>query len=119
MDFWHRLYSMARPVLDIKPYVPLCRIVCQWRIMPLPIIAPTLITVNWQPSALQQAEQHAQRLQQPLSALIEQCFSPRYHVRLINSQRPERIYGVQFYDVTGAWHYLTLEQIEVIEVCLV
>ncbi|NLU12140.1 MAG: tRNA (N6-threonylcarbamoyladenosine(37)-N6)-methyltransferase TrmO [Gammaproteobacteria bacterium] len=104
------------PVLDIKPYVPYAD--------HLPMAhnaiadhAPTLITVNWQPSALQQAEQHAQRLQQPLSALIEQCLAqdprPAYQ-----QPTPERIYGVQFYDVQVRWHYLTLEQIEVIEVCL-
>ena len=104
------------PVLDIKPYVPYAD--------HLPMAhnaiadhAPTLITVNWQPSALQQAEQHAQRLQQPLPALIEQCLAqdprPAYQ-----QPTPERIYGVQFYDVQVRWHYLTLEQIEVIEVCL-
>ncbi len=104
------------PVLDIKPYVPYAD--------RLPMAhnaiadhAPTLITVNWQPSALQQAEQHAQRLQQPLPALIEQCLAqdprPAYQ-----QPTPERIYGVQFYDVQVRWHYLTLEQIEVIEVCL-
>ena len=104
------------PVLDIKPYVPYAD--------HLPMAhnaiadhAPTLITVNWQPSALQQAEQHAQRLQQPLPALIEQCLAqdprPAYQ-----QPTPERIYGVQFYDVQVRWHYLTLEQIEVLEVCL-
>ena len=79
--------------------------------------APTLIIVSWQPNALQQAEQHAQRLQQPLIELIEQCLAqdprPAYQ-----QPTPERMYGVQFYDVQVRWRYLTLEQIEVIEVCL-
>lgn len=102
------------PVLDIKPYVPYAD--------SLPMAhnaiadhAPDLISVNWQTSALQQASQHAQRLEQPLVALIEQCLAqdprPAY-------QQPtaERIYGVQFYDVQVRWRYLTLEQIEVVEV---
>ena len=104
------------PVLDIKPYVPYAD--------RLPMAhnaiadsAPTLIAVSWQHSVLLQAEQHAQRLQQPLIELIEQCLAqdprPAYQ-----QPTPERIYGVQFYDVQVRWHYLTLEQIEVIEVCL-
>ena len=79
--------------------------------------SPTLIAVSWLQSALQQAEQHAQRLQQPLIELIEQCLAqdprPAYQ-----QPTPERMYGVQFYDVQVRWRYLTLEQIEVIEVCL-
>ena len=74
--------------------------------------------MSWLTAALTQAQQHAQRLEQPLVELIEQCLAqdprPAY-------QQPtsERIYGVQFYDVQVRWRYLTLEQIEVIEVCLV
>jgi tRNA-Thr(GGU) m(6)t(6)A37 methyltransferase TsaA len=104
------------PVLDIKPYVPYAD--------SLPMAhnaiadsVPTLIAVSWQPDALQQTEQHALRLQQPLAELIEQCLAqdprPAYQ-----QPTPERIYGVQFYDVQVRWRYLTLEQIEVIEVCL-
>jgi tRNA-Thr(GGU) m(6)t(6)A37 methyltransferase TsaA len=104
------------PVLDIKPYVPYAD--------SLPMAhnaiadsVPTLIAVSWQPDALQQTEQHALRLQQPLAELIEQCLAqdprPAYQ-----QPTPERIYGVQFYDVQVRWRYLTLEQIEVIEVSL-
>ncbi len=71
--------------------------------------------MSWQPIALQQAQQHAQRLKQPLLELIEQCLAqdprPAYQ-----QPTPERIYGVQFYDVQVRWRYLTLEQIEVLEV---
>lgn len=102
------------PVLDIKPYVPYAD--------SLPFAhnaiaeqAPELISVNWLPTALQQAQQHALRLAQPLIELIEQCLAqdprPAYQ-----QPAPERIYGVRFYDVQVRWRYLTLEQIEVIEV---
>ena len=104
------------PVLDIKPYVPYAD--------SLPMAhnaiaeyAPKLIAVSWQASALEQAQAHALRLQQPVVELIEQCLGqdprPAYQ-----QPTPERIYGVQFWDVQVRWRYLTLEQIEVIEVCL-
>ncbi len=102
------------PVLDIKPYVPYAdSLPCAHNA--IADDAPELIAVSWQPTALQQAQQHAQRLAQPLQALIEQCLAqdprPAYQ-----QPTPERIYGVQFYDVQIRWHYLTLEQIEVLEV---
>ena len=104
------------PVLDIKPYVPYAD--------SLPIArnaiaeyAPKLIAVSWQASALEQAQAHMLRLQQPVVELVEQCLAqdprPAYQ-----QPTPERIYGVQFWDVQVRWRYLTLEQIEVIEVCL-
>ena len=104
------------PVLDIKPYVPYAD--------NLPTAhntiadhTPTLIDVSWQSAALQQAQQHAQRLEQPVIELVEQCLAqdprPAYQ-----QPTPERIYGVQFWDVQLRWRYLTLEQIEVVEVCL-
>lgn len=104
------------PVLDIKPYVPYAD--------SLPMAhnaiaeyAPKLIAVSWQASALEQAQAHALRLQQPVVELVEQCLAqdprPAYQ-----QPTPERIYGVQFWDVQVRWRYLTLEQIEVIEVCL-
>ena len=104
------------PVLDIKPYVPYAD--------SLPMAhnaiaeyAPKLIAVSWQASALEQAQAHALRLQQPVVELVEQCLAqdprPAYQ-----QPTPERIYGVQFWDVQVRWRYLTLEQIEVVEVCL-
>ena len=104
------------PVLDIKPYVPYAdSLPCATNA--IADSSPTLIQVSWQTNALQQATQHAQRLHQPLIELIEQCLAqdprPAYQ-----QPTPERIYGVQFYDVQVRWRYLTLEQIEVIEVCL-
>lgn len=102
------------PVLDIKPYVPYADSLPS-AYNTIADSAPTLITVSWQAVALVQATQHAQRLEQPLVALIEQCLAqdprPAYQ-----KPTPERIYGVQFYDVQVRWHYLTLEQIEVLEV---
>lgn len=102
------------PVLDIKPYIPYADSLPS-AYNRIADSAPALITVSWQAVALAQATQHAQRLAQPLVALIEQCLAqdprPAYQ-----KPTPERVYGVQFYDVQVRWHYLTLEQIEVLEV---
>jgi tRNA-Thr(GGU) m(6)t(6)A37 methyltransferase TsaA len=91
------------PVLDIKPYLPYADIVPQAS-NALADGAPELITVNWQQQALEQAQQHALRLQEPLVALIEQCLAqdprPAYQ-----QPTPERHYGVQFWDVDVRWHY--------------
>lgn len=104
------------PVLDIKPYVPYADSLPMAR-NAIAEYAPKLIAVSWQASALQQAQAHALRLQQPVVELIEQCLAqdprPAYQ-----QPTPERIYGVQFWDVQVRWRYLTLEQIEVVEVCL-
>ena len=104
------------PVLDIKPYVPYADSLPD-AVNAIAEHAPVPIAVNWQSCALQQATQHAQRLAQPLVELIEQCLAqdprPAYQ-----QPTPERVYGVQFYDVQVRWRYLTLEQIEVIEICL-
>ncbi|HZJ94569.1 MAG TPA: tRNA (N6-threonylcarbamoyladenosine(37)-N6)-methyltransferase TrmO [Thiopseudomonas sp.] len=103
------------PVLDIKPYVPYADSISAAR-NTIADSPPELIEVSWQTAALQQAKQHAQRLDEPLIELIEQCLAqdprPAYQ-----QPTPERIYGVQFYDVQVRWRYLTLEQIEVLEVC--
>ena len=105
------------PVLDIKPYVPYADSLPMAR-NAIAEDAPKLIAVRWQSSALQQAQKHALRLQQPVVELIEQCLAqdprPAYQ-----QPTPERIYGVQFWDVQVRWRYLTLEQIEVVEVSLV
>lgn len=104
------------PVLDIKPYVPYADSLPSAR-NTIAASAPEVIQVRWLAAALTQAQQHAQRLEQPLVELIEQCLAqdprPAYQ-----QPTPERIYGVQFYDVQVRWRYLTLEQIEVIGVCL-
>ena len=102
------------PVLDIKPYVPYADSLSDAH-NGIADSAPVLIEVSWQALAVQQAQQHAQRLEQPLVELIEQCLAqdprPAYQ-----QPTPERIYGVQFWDVQVRWRYLTLELIEVVEV---
>ena len=104
------------PVLDIKPYVPYADSLPSAQ-NTIAASAPELIQVSWLPAELVQAQQHAQRLEQPLVELIEQCLAqdprPAYQ-----QPTPERIYGVQFYDVQVRWRYLTLKQIEVVEICL-
>lgn len=91
------------PVLDIKPYVPYADSIADAR-NELANVAPALIPVAWKPSAWQAAREHAQRLQQPVIELVEQCLAqdpkPAYQQPL-----PEREYGVRFWDLNVRWHY--------------
>ncbi|EJN23027.1 putative methyltransferase, YaeB/AF_0241 family [Pseudomonas sp. GM80] len=102
------------PVLDIKPYVPYADIIPN-AANSIASAAPQLIEVQWTDSALKQAHTHAQRLDEPLVALIEQCLAqdprPAYQ-----TPAPEREYGAQFWDLDVRWHYPTPEQIRVLEV---
>lgn len=102
------------PVLDIKPYVPYADCVVEAQ-NALAETAPEAITVEWSGSALEQAQQHALRLGEPLVELIEQCLAqdprPAYQV-----PEPERRYGVQFWDVQVRWHYPQAGLIHVLEV---
>lgn len=102
------------PVLDIKPYVPYADALphASNRIASA---APELIPVHWEDSALLQAREHAQRLDEPLVELIEQCLAqdprPAYQV-----PAPERRYGAQFWDMDVRWHYPQPGMIRVLEV---
>ncbi|MFS1288458.1 tRNA (N6-threonylcarbamoyladenosine(37)-N6)-methyltransferase TrmO [Pseudomonas piscis] len=91
------------PILDIKPYVPYADSIAGAR-NKIASTAPVLIPVQWQPQALEQAQLHALRLQEPLLELIEQCLAqdprPAYQV-----PSPEREYGAQFWDLDVRWHY--------------
>lgn len=102
------------PVLDIKPYVPYADCISN-ATNSMADAAPRLIGVNWQPQALQQATEQAQRLQQPLLELIEQCLAqdprPAYQ-----TPQPERRYGTRLWDVEVRWHYPQPDQICVLEV---
>ncbi|MCM2209631.1 tRNA (N6-threonylcarbamoyladenosine(37)-N6)-methyltransferase TrmO, partial [Klebsiella quasipneumoniae] len=61
------------------------------------------------------ASEQAQRLQQPLLELIEQCLAqdprPAYQ-----TPQPERRYGTRLWDVEVRWHYPQPDQICVLEV---
>lgn len=102
------------PVLDIKPYIPFVDSVpsAYNHIAEQP---PQLIQIDWTPQAKAQAQQHAQRLAQPLIELIEQCLAqdpkPAY-------QQPDstRHYGVCFYDINVTWHYPSADRICVLSV---
>lgn len=91
------------PILDIKPYVPYADSIAGAR-NEIASTAPVLIPVQWQPQALEQAQLHALRLQEPLLELIEQCLAqdprPAYQV-----PSPEREYGAQLWDLDVRWHY--------------
>ena len=102
------------PVIDIKPYVPYADIIPE-ATNQIASAAPHPITVEWTDSALQQAHRHAQRLDEPLVALIEQCLAqdPRPAYQTPTAQRE---YGAQFWDLDVRWHYPTSEMIRVLEV---
>lgn len=102
------------PVLDIKPYVPYADALTDAS-NSMADAAPELIPVSWADVALQQAQLHAQRLQQPVVELIEQCLAqdpkPAY-------QRPDasREYAVQLWDIDVRWHYPAANCIQVLGV---
>lgn len=102
------------PILDIKPYVPYADALEDAR-NSLAESAPPQLSVDWSATALQQARQQAQRLQQPVQELIEQCLAqdpkPAY-------QRPDagREYGVRFWDINVRWHYPQADRICVLAV---
>lgn len=102
------------PVLDIKPYVPYADSV-EGASNTIASAAPMLIPVQWEDSALLQAHEHAQRLNEPLVELIEQCLAqdprPAYQV-----PTPERRYGAQLWDLDVRWHYPQAGLIRVLEV---
>ncbi|PBQ11258.1 tRNA (N6-threonylcarbamoyladenosine(37)-N6)-methyltransferase TrmO [Pseudomonas syringae] len=104
------------PVLDIKPYVPYADAIGD-ATNQIASAAPALIPVHWQDSALQQAREHALRLNEPLVELIEQCLAqdPRPAYQL---PTPERRYGAQFWDLDVRWHYPQAGVICVLEVLL-
>lgn len=102
------------PVLDIKPYVPYADSIAEAR-NGIAEGAPHRVAVSWADTALQQAQQHALRLDEPLVALIEQCLAQDPRPAYQNPQ-PERRYGVQFWDVQVRWHYPEAQQIHVLEV---
>ncbi|MEJ6655443.1 MAG: tRNA (N6-threonylcarbamoyladenosine(37)-N6)-methyltransferase TrmO [Pseudomonas sp.] len=102
------------PILDIKPYVPYADALTDAS-NNLAEAAPAQLAVDWAESALLQARTQAQRLQQPVIELIEQCLAqdpkPAY-------QRPdaEREYGVRFWDINVRWHYPQADRIRVLAV---
>jgi tRNA-Thr(GGU) m(6)t(6)A37 methyltransferase TsaA len=102
------------PILDIKPYVPYADCVESAQ-NHIAATAPQTITVEWQPAALEQARQHALRLNEPLVALVEQCLAqdprPAYQQPL-----PERRYGCRLWDLDVRWHYPQPQHICVLEV---
>ncbi len=104
------------PVLDIKPYVPYADSISEAH-NGIADSAPTLIDVSWNTCALEQAHGHAQRLQEPLVELIEQCLAqdprPAYQ-----QPTPERRYGARLWDVDVHWHYPQPGHICVLDVVL-
>ena len=102
------------PILDIKPYVPYADII-PGASNSMASAAPVLIPVSWTDTALQQAQSHGLRLQEPLVELIEQCLAqdPRPAYQTPTAQRE---YGAQFWDLDVRWHYPEPGMIRVLEV---
>lgn len=104
------------PVLDVKPYVPYADSV-PGAYNHIAADAPVQIEVQWQDSALAQANQHGLRLNEPLVELIGQCLAqdprPAYQ-----QPQPERRYGVRLWDVDVHWHYPQPGCIRVLDVTL-
>ena len=102
------------PILDIKPYVPYADRVDE-ACNGIAGAPPELIPVHWTDTALIQAQTQAQRLQEPLVELVEQCLAqdprPAYQ-----APTPERQYGAQFWDLDVRWHYPEPGLIRVLEV---
>ena len=102
------------PIIDIKPYVPYADQVSD-AVNHIAAAEPELLSVDWQPQAQQTALQQQQRLQQPVVELIEQCLAqdpkPAYQ-----KPAPERIYGVQLWDLNIRWHYPQHDRICVLQV---
>ena len=102
------------PVLDIKPYVPYADSLRDAH-NGIADSAPALIDVSWDANALSQAHDHAQRLQEPLVELIEQCLAqdprPAYQ-----QPTPERRYGARLWDVDVQWNYPQAGHIRVLDV---
>lgn len=102
------------PILDIKPYVPYADALSEAS-NSLAGSAPPLLSVGWADEALAQARNHAQRLQQPVVELIEQCLAqdpkPAY-------QQPDasREYAARFWDIDVRWHYPEPERIQILAV---
>lgn len=91
------------PILDIKPYVPYADCITGAH-NGIAETAPPTIDVEWQPAALEQARLHAQRLDEPLVELVEQCLAqdprPAYQV-----PESSRRYGCRLWDLDVRWHY--------------
>ena len=102
------------PILDIKPYVPYADII-PGASNSMASAAPVLIPVSWTDTALQQAQSHGLRLQEPLVELIEQCLAqdPRPAYQTPTAQRE---YGAQVWDLDVRWHYPEPGMIRVLEV---
>ena len=104
------------PILDIKPYVPYADSVTTAG-NNIAEAAPATIAVEWQAPALEQAHQHAQRLNEPLVELIEQCLAqdPRPAYQTPDSSRR---YGCKLWDLDVRWHYPVPDRICVLEITL-
>lgn len=102
------------PVVDIKPYIPYADALPDAH-NDFAAEEPTLIPVSFTSDAKQQAEEAAQRLQQPVVALIQQVLQqdpkPAYQ-----KPDPQREYGCKLWDFDLRWHYPEMDKICVLKV---
>jgi tRNA-Thr(GGU) m(6)t(6)A37 methyltransferase TsaA len=92
------------PIIDIKPYVPYADSNPE-AINGIASASPELTEVHFSDEALLSAQQHGQRLQQPVKELIEQMLAqdpkPAYQ-----KPDPKRVYGVKIWDLEVNWQYI-------------
>jgi len=100
------------PIIDIKPYLPYADIVkdAYNNIAPKP---PKKLKVIWEDSALKQARNHQQRLEQPVIKLIEECLAqdPRPAYKMLDTKRQ---YGTKLWDIDVKWCYVDQQTIKVL-----
>lgn len=91
------------PIVDIKPYVPYADSLAV-AVNDIASASPELTPVKFNDEALLLAQQHGQRLQQPVKELIEQMLAqdpkPAYQI-----PDPNRLYGVKIWDLEVNWQY--------------
>lgn len=102
------------PIIDIKPYVPYADIVPE-AINNIANDKPELSDISFSQQAINEAQNHEARLQQPVMNLIQQMLSqdpkPAYQ-----KPDPQRIYGVKLWDLDVKWHYSDENQLNVISI---
>jgi tRNA-Thr(GGU) m(6)t(6)A37 methyltransferase TsaA len=104
------------PIVDIKPYVPYADALPDAS-NAIASESPELSQVEFTSEALTSAQQHGERLDQPVKELIEQMLAqdpkPAYQ-----KPDPERLYGVKIWDLEVKWRYIKEGSLTIITVTL-
>jgi tRNA-Thr(GGU) m(6)t(6)A37 methyltransferase TsaA len=102
------------PIVDVKPYVPYTDSLPN-AVNPVAPEAPATLEVTFSANATAQCQQHSQRLNTPLAALLIQLLAqdprPQYQ-----TPDPSRRYAMALFDLDVQWHYHSLNNAFAIEV---